>query len=333
MADTLLLTGASGVVGSEVARRLPADALLLGRHRARPESDARQIAIDIRDPHLGLPQSAYETLANEVTGIIHCAAITDMGGAAPGLEETNIAGVQHMVDLARAADAPLHYVSTAYCSETHGPKRPVTSAYVLSKRAAEAVVRESGLDWTIIRPSIVAGHSETGAIASFQGFHLFITSMLKGRLPIIPLERTARCDFVPADLIARGIEAILLNPEYGRTYWLTAGINALTIDEMIASGQPFARQLGRDLNNLIIADPDTALRDLIPALEDKLPRRLRERLGVLMELSQVMATERAFPSDFAGLSADTELSPDLLRATLAANIRHWGEVNNRSFTS
>lgn len=328
----ILLTGASGVVGFEVVNALPAGKLLLGRHRARPESSAPQIAIDIRQPSLGMSTHAFASLAGRISGILHCAAITDMNGVAEGLHETNIDGVAHIVDLARAANVPLHYVSTAYCSEKYGPKRPVASPYVASKRAAEQLVRTSGLDWTISRPSIVVGHSQTGQIASFQGFHLFITSILKGRLPFIPLEGSARCDFVPADYVAAALGQIIGAPDFGKTYWLTGGKQAITIDQMMAYGQPFAAELGRDLTQLLIADPESIRRDHLPALAAKFPRRLLERLNVLMELSSVMATAQPFPSDMDVLTPNAPpLDGAALRKTLGQNLRFWGLANKRPF--
>lgn len=309
----ILLTGASGVVGSELAPRLPPDQLILARHRARPRSRARQVTLDIRTPQLGLSERDYQSLCAELTTIVHCAAITDMSGQTPELSATNISGVQHIVDLAGAAGASLHFVSTAYCSETYGPTAAVASDYVASKRAAEAVVRDSGLDWTIIRPAIIAGHSETGAIASFQGFHLFISTILKGRLPIIPLARQTPCDFVPADWVARAIAQVVQSPEWGRTYWLTAGAAALTIDDMMQTGAPFAARMGRDLSAVELMPPDQVEAEILP----RLPPRVRDRLGILVNLSKVMSRRAPFPTDLS------QVDRARLEAALLANLDYW----------
>nr|WP_070961156.1 SDR family oxidoreductase [Hyphomonas sp. Mor2] len=311
----ILLTGASGVIGSELAPLLPQDQLILARHRVRPEASARQISIDIRAPRLGLSEADYRTLSSTVQTIVHCAAITDMSGQTPELSATNIAGVQHVVDLARAAGARLHFVSTAYCSETYGPAYPVASDYVASKRAAEALVRGSGLDWTIIRPSIIAGHSETGAIASYQGFHLFIATILKGRLPILPLTGETPCDFVPVDWVAETIADIVRDPEWTRTYWLTAGSAALTIDQMMTDGDPFAAKMGRDLSAVELLSPHHVEADVLP----KLPPRLQERLRILVDLSKVMARRAPFPSDL------TRANSAALSSALLANLDYWAE--------
>ncbi len=309
----ILLTGASGVIGSELAPRLPQDQLILARHRARPGGAARQIAVDIRHPKLGLSDADYQALCGEVETIIHCAAITDMSGQVPELGPTNIAGVRHVVELAEAAGADLHFVSTAYCSETYGPAAPVASDYVASKRAAEALVRASSVRWTITRPSIVAGHSETGAIASFQGFHMFIATVLKGRSPIIPLARETQCDFVPVDWVAEAIADMVHDPDWGRTYWLTSGADALTIDEMMRFGEPHATAFGRDLSAVTLMAPACVERDVLPVLRP----RMRERLSMLVELSKVMSRAEPFPSDLI------QPSEAALRRALLANLDHW----------
>ena len=313
----ILLTGASGVIGQELSPHMPQDRLILARHRARPDSAARQVAMDIRAPDLGLSARGYATLAAEVDTVIHCAAITDMSGQVPELSATNIAGVQHVVDFARAAGAKLHFVSTAYCSETYGPATPVASDYVASKRAAEAVVRGSGLDWTIIRPSIIAGHSETGAIANFQGFHLFIATVLKGRLPIIPVARQTACDFVAVDWVAGAIARIAANPDWGRTYWLTAGSAAITIEEMMETGRPFADARGRDLDQVELMTPQAVETEILPGLRP----RMQERLLILINLAKVMARRTAFPTDLE------DVSKDRLKQALLANLDYWGAQN------
>ena len=327
MAETILLTGASGVLGSELAKRYPAGRLILTRHRTPLDHPAKQVSIDIRTPQLGLSDEDYAALASETDIIIHAAAITDMGGAAPGLEETNIDGVRHVAEFAKAADAPLHYISTAYCSLEYASVREVSSAYVESKRNAEDVVMQSGAPYTILRPSIISGHSETGEIASFQGFHLFIRQILMGRSPIIPLERGAHCDFIPVDLVARSVAEAVSAPEFGRTYWLTGGADALTIGDMFEVGRPFAEKMGRDLDQVKLVSPEE-----MTEICEALPRRLKERALTMMELSNVMARAELFPSDVNALLGQGALSKPVLAQTLSSNLEWWGRgkpIRNR----
>lgn len=331
MPTSLFLTGASGVIGTELAPLFDPSQLVLGRHRARPGGEARQVSIDITQSQLGLSDTAFRDLAEEIDTIVHAAAVTDMGVGAEGLEETNIDGVRHMIELAKAANANFHYVSTAYCSEDYGPLRPVQSEYVQSKRVAEALARESGLDWTIIKPSIVCGHSSTGETANFQGFHLFIGSIIKGRLPIIPLDPEARCDFVPSDVIAGAIRRIVDHPQYGRTYWLTCGSDAITITDMLGYGQAFADEIGLDLSKVPIMAPEEGALDRLKAGLAGLPQKLRDRFETMLELSKVMATERPFPSDLPELFGTHPLPADRQKTVLGANIRYWGRENGYEF--
>ncbi|MEL7481501.1 MAG: SDR family oxidoreductase, partial [Pseudomonadota bacterium] len=317
----IFLTGASGVLGSEIERALPADQLILGRHRVKPHSPAEEIAIDITHPRLALASADYEGLAARVSCIIHSAALTEMGGDHPDLTPTNVDGVRHMVAFARAAGAALHFVSTAYASAEYRADQAVESAYVRSKRAAETIVRESGLDWTILRPSIVAGHSETGEIAGFQGLHLFIAAILKGRMSMVPLAPSAWCDFVASDTLAKAVVRIVARPDFGRSYFLTAGPSALTIEDMMQCGRPFADLLGRDLDTIQLIDPDTVRRDLLPALAAKNRPRALERLTLMLELSSVMATAKPFPSDLGTVLQDDPIDRAHLNHTLRANIR------------
>ena len=329
-----LVTGASGVLGSELIQHLQPQSLILGRHRAAmPDKNVADIVrIDITKPNLNLDERTYAHLAETVEHVVHCAAVTDIGVVYDDIETTNVEGARHIIDFAKRANASLFYISTAFCAKREGATHETNAAYVTSKRKAETLVRESNIDWTVIRPSIISGHSATGAISRFQGFHLFFASMLNGRLPFIPLPESALCDFIPVDYAAKAIATLMQDPTYGRTYWLTAGQSALRVKDMIACGQPFAMERGQDLHDLNLADPRTIKDHHLPALKRRLPRGLYERLDTLVELASVMGRHEAFPSDIDALSGtDTPLTASVLRQTLRANIRYWGEAHNRPF--
>ncbi len=318
----ILLTGATGVLGVETAPRLPAERLILGRHRARPDGPTRQVALDISQPRLGLGRDTYDDLARSTAVVVHAAAITDMTGGDEDLSATNVDGARHVAEFARDAGAILHFVSTAYCDPNHGAPGAGGSAYIRSKRKAEDEVRAIARDFTIIRPSILIGHSQTGQIAAQQGFHLFVAAILKSRLPFIPLSRGALCDFTPADIAAEALAAIVAKPELGRTYWLAAGPNAVTVEDLMAFGRPFAERMGRDLDAVPLMEPQAAREAL-----DAMPRigaRLRTKLDLLLQLAEVMATPRPFPSDLTALRPDR---PPLDRAAqqraFNANMETW----------
>jgi len=209
----ILLTGASGVIGSELTTHFSPDEILLGVYRAKPCGKYRHVKIDIQHPRLGLTDQAYQHLLGTVTAIIHCAAITDTNVDDEILHRTNIKGTENIVNFTRDAGAALHFISTAFCSKKYGGSVE-DSSYLSSKREAEQLVAGSGVDFTIIRPSIVIGHSLSGRTRHYQGFHLFLTSIVQGRLPFMPLDVEGVCDFLPVDFMACAIENIIRTPQF-----------------------------------------------------------------------------------------------------------------------
>jgi nucleoside-diphosphate-sugar epimerase len=111
---TVLLTGASGVVGSALRARLRDLDVTCLVHRS-PVAGPNETTVrgDIATPMLGLDNQAYARLAANVDAVIHCAAATDFNRAAGSLEATNIAGTEHVAAFAAVANAVLYHVSTA----------------------------------------------------------------------------------------------------------------------------------------------------------------------------------------------------------------------------
>ena len=82
-----------------------------------------------------LSQYHYRRLAGEINGIIHSAAITDFSCGPDELRKVNQNGTQQIIELARAAQVPLYYISTAFVYPfSHGEESFEFRAYELSKR-------------------------------------------------------------------------------------------------------------------------------------------------------------------------------------------------------
>jgi len=89
------------------------------------------------------------------------------------IEETNVTGTENLLNIAGSIKSlkNLFYISTAYvCGTDQGVipeerldlSRAFKNPYEESKLNCEELVRTSGLPFTVIRPSIIMGHSRTG---------------------------------------------------------------------------------------------------------------------------------------------------------------------------
>lgn len=238
---TVLLTGAAGVVGRPLLRRLAADAdiepVCLVR-ATRPEEGLGEVVVgDITRPYLGLGFDTWKRLAARVDVVIHAAASVDFNADDRHLHDSNVLGTREVVAFAEAAGARLVHVSTAFVNTgagTTGVARGVR--YAATKREGEAIVKASGLPHVIVRPSIVIGDSETGEIASFQGLYKVLALFFSSSLPVLPLRAEGPLDVIPTDTVADAIMTLLRHPRQAGEFWVTSGSRAITIADAVQIG-------------------------------------------------------------------------------------------------
>ena len=223
----IFLTGATGLIGGEVAARLVArgHAATAAVHRTRdvrgnngaPVEIAGYETIDLAAPDLGLRDADAARIADGNDLVLHCAATVRFDLAEADYRATNVAGTAAMLDLAARADLPMLYVSTAYvCGDRGGlireddplPQTGFANGYEASKAEAEALVAAASPRHVIARPSIVVGDSETGAIRSFDTIYAAFKLIAEGRVRFMPASGDATLDFVPIDHVADGLVAL-----------------------------------------------------------------------------------------------------------------------------
>jgi long-chain acyl-CoA synthetase len=253
VSDVVLLTGATGFLGAQIARRLierdgcTIVALVRGNSREAAERRlsrawwdwpelARAIGTgvevmcgDVSLRLLGLDEADYGGLVRRVTHVIHTAGDLRVNAPIDELRKTNVQGTAHVLEFARAVQrerglARLSHVSTAYvCGGRRGavPEDALTdafgfsSAYELSKYEGERLVQaaKGDLPISVYRPGMIVGDSHTGEIKTFNTFYFPLRLYLAGTTRILPARPDLRANLVPVDYVADAIVHLTFEPE------------------------------------------------------------------------------------------------------------------------
>ncbi len=323
---TIFLTGASGVVGQALLEKLSDHTIICLTHRksiAAP--NIVSLKGDVTQPRFGLSHDEFNSLAQRVDYIVHTAAITDFSRPDEIVSRTNIDGTRNVLELGKIAQAGLFYVSTAFVHpHNQTVDSDITYAYMHSKQEAEQMVRESGLPYTIIRPSIVLGDSQTGVIAKYQGFHLMIGLIVMELLPVLPVSPQHYVDFVPQDLVANVVAELINQDQVGGEWWLTAGDKAMTVGAIVDTGIEYtSRLVGHPIVPPKIVDADVFERLIRPVFLPALPRHMKKNMIRVLPITKTCVA-RPLPTSLPDLESKLGLTlPFSPEQTLLRNLGRW----------
>lgn len=217
-----LVTGGAGVVGTALCRELlahgvcvraltlPGDSLAY----SRLPSEVEIVHGDVSD------YNSIRALFDGVDVVFHLAAI--LLSTKPGqFERINAQGTRNVVSACQDAGIRrLLYVSSI------SVLYPVLTPYGISKMDGEESVRSSGLDWTIVRPSLVIG--DGGGIE----FNMFARYVSRFPVYFLPGGGVSRKRPVRSVDLVKGIaEAGLRDCAIRQTYAL-AGPSIMTMAQM-----------------------------------------------------------------------------------------------------
>jgi NADH dehydrogenase len=210
----ILLTGASGYIGIRLGDRLAA-----AGERLRclvlpddPVDPGRRFAADVVRGDVSRLDS-FASYGEGVTTIVHAAAVMPPG-APDRMHEVNVRGTANLIAFAQRWNIRrivyLSAVSAAYARK---------NAYGESKAEAERLIRESGLDFTILRLTMVYGPA--------GGLHFQKLVSLLTRVPLlcpVPGPGSARLQPVFIEDVVHAVELALRTPAaQGKTYNVSGG--------------------------------------------------------------------------------------------------------------
>ena len=258
--DVTLVTGGTGLIGGEVILALArtgeriravvrADSSAQAHTRLvtrlqKSEAYSRHLLAlidavdgDTTQPMFGLPEASLA----DVHRVIHAAANTQFSRRHDEqVWNTNVSGARNLVEIGRTLPrgSRILFISTASvttapertCIDEEAPYAGHANTYSRSKRCAEAIIRDSGLEIVIVRPSIVLSR---GVRDRAMARSILWAVPIMGEVGDVPIDPDACIDLVPADYVAHTIAQMAVRPSLEhRLYHVSAGRDACTFGEL-----------------------------------------------------------------------------------------------------
>lgn len=253
MRNTILLTGATGLVGGRVLAALLArdpglDIVVLVREPARwrvRERRVQAVAGDLTRPDLGLDPARRVSLLRTVTGIVHAAGDVRFTRPLDDLRAVNVDGTRRVMELAadcHRLERVLYVGTAAVCGRRtglvreadNGPEAGWVNAYQQSKYEGEAVVRASAVPWVVARPTTIVLDGARGGLSQFTAVHHALRLLHEGLVPMIPAARNATLDATTNEYVSDALAELLVRPTaVGRTVHLCAGAGAMSVADLL----------------------------------------------------------------------------------------------------
>ena len=231
------VTGGTGFIGRRLVARLASRGetvyLLVraGSHdrleRVRADCGVaaeRLIAIegDLESDWLGVPQSRRLALKGDIRHFLHLGALYDLDAPAERLEQANVLGTRHALQLAHELEAGcFHLVSSiaaagrypgTFTDSMFDEAEDLIHPYFRTKHDSEALVRSTcRIPWRIYRPGMVVGDSRSGEMDKIDGPYYFfrliqlVRDVLPRWIPLIGLEG-GHINLVPVDFVVAALD-------------------------------------------------------------------------------------------------------------------------------
>jgi NAD(P)-dependent dehydrogenase (short-subunit alcohol dehydrogenase family) len=241
------VTGATGFIGKRLVGKLLQRKGAVVHFLIRKESEgkvaglrefwgvgpARALPVfgDLTEKKLGVAADDVKALKGQIDHFYHLAAVYDLGADEDSQVAVNIDGTRNTVDFAKAIGAGhFHHVSSiaaaglyegVFREDMFDEAENIDHPYFMTKHESEKLVRAEGkLAWTVYRPAMVVGDSQSGEMDKIDGPYYFFKLIQRMRqilppwMPSIGLEG-GRINIVPVDFVVNALDHISHGPRKG----------------------------------------------------------------------------------------------------------------------
>jgi len=212
----ILVTGAYGFIGRYVTKELLNDGYqvrTLSRHKKTSDTTNLENYIgDLKDPE------SIKIAVDGVDAVIHLAALKI---DEKDIFDVNVTGTENLIQACKEKN--VKYILNISSSST---KIKNKGQYAETKNKADEIVIKSGLQFTILKPSIVYSDLIGGVFASIAKF---------AKLPITPVIGNGKCKFWPihTEDLAKIIKLTIENPHTINKMFDVGGSEEISINEII----------------------------------------------------------------------------------------------------
>jgi nucleoside-diphosphate-sugar epimerase len=326
----ILVTGITGVVGTEVWHRLlqvPHDHRITGVSRQGMRGPAHVLWDIGRQP-------APAALRRHWDVIIHTAASTRWTMTAPEATAANIEPTRAIMQLADDRTHLVH-VSTAFVERDDMHEAAdgevfdgYRNGYEWSKALCERMIQErSPGPATIVRPPLILGRSADGVISRFSGPYTIAQALVSGLAAAVVGEPEGYAEIAPVDQVAQIIVDIAVGPPPPniRTGVVAGGRQSLRLGQLIHIMTQTLNEWrsGRELEPLV--EPPTVSADAWHRFYLPLAR---EYLSPIQHQAvTLLGMFEAYTSLTSPFKPDWVVSDPA--STLARSIRYWAQERPR----
>lgn len=232
----VLVTGADGVLGAEVVRALRANAGLtvVGTTR-RDDTGPGRVRWRIGG------EAAPEPLRGHWDAIVHAAASTRWTMSRAKAIAANVVPTEAILDLADSGTHVVH-VSTAYVGGQR-TEADLASAdfdgyrngYEWSKARCEELVLAAHRAVTVVRPPLILGRRDDGAISRFSGPYTLLQALVSGLAAVVVGDPAGHAEVAPVDEVAGCVAAAVDRPaDEQRVEVVAGGAQCLRLADLLA---------------------------------------------------------------------------------------------------